>query len=118
MSDYKSLPAWKRGMALAHTVYAAAEEAGLKELDAGRRLRKAAVSVPSLIGEAYLDASGRQAEEALFLAEGRIAEVERLVRDEPALRAIAEADRVELLAAIALLREDLDELRMARATRN
>src|SRR5512143_2094550 len=98
MSDYKSLPAWKRGMALAHTVYAAAEVAGVSASDAGRRLRKAAVSVPSLIGEAYLDAGGRDAEEALFLAQGRIAEVERLLASEADLSAIPENERLALLA--------------------
>jgi four helix bundle protein len=117
MSDFKSLPAWKRGMALAHTVYAAAEVAGLSGSDAGKRLRKAAVSVPSLIGEAYLDASGREAEEALFLAQGRIAELERLLASDAELAAIPETDRLSLLAEIDLLKSDLEELRLARCGR-
>jgi four helix bundle protein len=118
MSDYKSLPAWKRGMALAHTVYAAAEVAGLSASDAGRRLRKAAVSVPSLIGEAYLGTAGRDAEEALFLAQARIAELERLLSDEAGLDAIPEGERLALLAEISLLKDDVEELRLARAPRN
>jgi four helix bundle protein len=115
MSDYKSLPAWKRGMTLAHTVYAAAEVAGLSASEAGKRLRKAAVSVPSLIGEAYLDAGGRDAEEALFLARGRIAELERLLANERELDAIPESERLALLAEIDLLKEDVEELRLARS---
>lgn len=117
MSDYKSLPAWKRGMALAHGVYAAAEVAGLSSSEAGKRLRKAAVSVPSLIGEAYLDAGGRDAGEALFLAQGRIAEVERLLASERELGAIPESERLALLAEIDLLKEDVEELRLARSGR-
>jgi len=117
MSDFKNLPAWKRGMAVAHTVYAAAEVAGLSGSEAGRRLRKAAVSVPSLIGEAYLDPGGREAEEALFLAQGRIAELERLLASEAELAAIPESERLALLAEIDLLKEDLEELRAAQAGR-
>lgn len=117
MSDYKSLPAWKRGMGLAHTVYATAAIAGLSDSEPGRRLRKAAVSVPSLIGEAYLDGGSRDAEESLFLARGRLAEVERLLADEPGLSAIPETDRLSLLAEIELLREDLDELRLVKCAR-
>jgi len=104
-------------MGLAHTVYATAAQAGLSDCDAGKRLRKAAVSVPSLIGEAYLDPGGREAEEALFLALGRLAEVERLLADEPALLEIPETDRLSLLAEIALLKEDLDELRLVKTAR-
>src|SRR5262245_26956509 len=102
MGGYKSLPAWKRGMGLAHAVYAAAEEAGLRESEAGRRLKKAAVSVPSLIGEAYLE-SGRS--EALFLATGRLAELERLLQEDASLRSLPEADRLNLLAEVDLLRQ-------------
>jgi len=117
MSDYKSLPAWKRGMTLAHTVYAAAEVAGLSASEAGRRLRKAAVSVPSLIGEAYLDAGTRNADEALFLAQARIAELERMLENEVELGAIPEPERFALLAEIDLLKDDVEELRLAKSGR-
>ena len=117
MSDYKNLPAWKRGMSLAHAVYATAEVAGLSASEAGRRLRKAAVSVPSLIGEAYLDGGTRDAEEALFLAQARIAEVERLLCDEVELASIAESERLPLLAEISLLKEEVEDLRVARVCR-
>src|SRR5262245_34821501 len=117
MGDYKSLPAWKRGMTLAHSIYALAEGSGVKKTDEGLRLRKAAVSVPSLIGEAYLEL-GRDPEEALFTAEARLAEVELLLRDEPFISSLTEGDRVSLLAEIELLREDIGDLRLARMTRN
>jgi four helix bundle protein len=107
VSDYKNLPLWKRGMSLAHAVYATVEEAGLKESEAGRRLRKAAVSVPSLVGEAFLDLSGREVDEALTLAYSKLAEVARLLTDEPALLPIPQPDRTALLADVQALRLEL-----------
>ena len=53
MADYRSLPAWARAMSLAHAVYAAAEAAGIRETETGRRLRKTVVAVPSLVAEAW-----------------------------------------------------------------
>src|SRR5450755_2851712 len=98
LSDYKNLPTWKRGMSFAHTVYAAVEAAGAKGTDAGTRLRKAAVSVPSLVGEAFLELSGTDVIEALSLAERKLAEVATLLTSEPALVQIPDADRESLLA--------------------
>jgi four helix bundle protein len=118
MGDYKSLPAWKRGMALAHAVYAAAEGAGVSASESGRRLRKAAVSVPSLIGEAYLESGGRDAEESLFLASGRIAELERLLSEDGELAAIPEPERLSIASEIALLKQEIQELGLERAPRN
>ena len=86
MSGYKNLPTWKRGMSFAHTVYAAVEAAGAKGTEAGTRLRKAAVSVPSLVGEAFLDLPGSDVEEALGLAETKLAEVASLLTSEPVPR--------------------------------
>src|SRR5512141_2883925 len=112
---YKNLPLWKKGMSLAHTVYAAVEAAGAKGTDAGTRLRKAAVSVPSLVGEAFLDLSGSDVTEALGLAEMKLAEVARLLTSEPALGGIPEADRESLLADLSVLRAELIQLRAARS---
>ena len=117
MGDYKSLPAWKRGMGLAHSIYAAAEEADLKGTDAGMRLRKTAVSVPSLIGEAFMDLGHREPEETLFMAESRLSELEKLLNESGSV-AIPQTDREDFLSEIELLRQDLDELRMAKAERN
>ena len=115
MSDYKNLPLWKKGMTLAHSVYAAVEMAGVKGSDAGKRLRKAVVSVPSLVGEAFLDLSGRDADEALTLAESRLAEVARLLGEDAALASIGEAERAGILSDINELQADLAGVRAARS---
>jgi four helix bundle protein len=114
MSDYKNLPVWKKGMTLAHTVYAAVEMAGVKGTEAAKRLRKAAVSVPSLVGEAFLDLSGRDVDEALTLADSKLAEVARLLGEEPLLASIGEAERAGMLADIESLRADVEGLRQER----
>jgi four helix bundle protein len=115
VSDYKNLPTWKRGMSFAHTVYAAVEAAGAKGTDAGTRLRKAAVSVPSLVGEAFLDLSGGDVTEALGLAEAKLAEVASILTSEPALESLPEADRESLLADLSALRAELAQLRAERS---
>lgn len=112
--DYKNLPLWKRGMTLAHTVYAAVEASGAKGTDAGTRLRKAAVSVPSLVGEAFLDLSGQGVGEALSLAESKLDEVRRLLTSEPALRSIPSGDLESLLGDLESLKAELVQLRAAR----
>ncbi|MEO6326047.1 MAG: hypothetical protein ABIT01_19080 [Thermoanaerobaculia bacterium] len=114
MTDYKSLPAWKRGMTLAHAVYAAADEAGLSQTDVGRRLRKTSVQIPSLIGEAFLDAGGREAGEALFLAAARLGELERLLADAASVAAIPRDEREGLVADIATLQAELETLRVPK----
>jgi four helix bundle protein len=114
VSDYKNLPTWKRGMSFAHTVYAAVEASGAKGTEAGTRLRKAAVSVPSLVGEAFLELSGTDVTEALALAEKKLAEVATLLTSEPALQ-IPDADREGLLADLDALRAELAQLRADRS---
>jgi four helix bundle protein len=111
--EYKNLPLWKRGMTLAHTVYAAVEAAGAKGTEAGTRLRKAAVSVPSLVGEAFLDLSGKDVGEALCLAETKLEEVRQLLAS-PALNGIPPADLESLLGDLESLKAELAELRVTR----
>jgi four helix bundle protein len=111
--EYKNLPLWKRGMTLAHTVYAAVEAAGAKGTEAGTRLRKAAVSVPSLVGEAFLDMSGKDVGEALSLAEAKLSEVQGLLTS-PSLSGIPDADRESLLADLESLKAELVQLRATR----
>jgi four helix bundle protein len=115
VSNYKNLPTWKRGMSFAHAVYAAVEAAGAKGTEAGTRLRKAAVSVPSLVGEAFLDLPGSDVAEALGLAEKKLAEVASLLTSEPALAGIPEADRESLLTDLSALRAELAQLREERS---
>lgn len=114
MADYKNLPLWKRGMSLAHTIYAAVEAAGANGTQAGIRLRKAAVSVPSLVGEAYLDLSGKDVREALALAEAKLDEVEKLLTSEPTLAAIPSGDLEGLLGDLAALKAEIVALRADR----
>ena len=114
VADYKNLPLWKRGMTLAHTVYAAVEAAGAKGTEAGTRLRKAAVSVPSLVGEAFLDMSGKDVGEALALAEAKLDEVETILTSEPSLKAIPSADLEGLLEDLESLKAELVQLRTSR----
>jgi len=111
--DYKNLPLWKRGMTLAHTVYAAVEAAGAKGTEAGTRLRKAAVSVPSLVGEAFLDTSGKDVSEALNLAESKLDEVQMLLKS-PALNGIPSSDLESLLEDLESLKAELAQLRTTR----
>jgi four helix bundle protein len=113
-AEYKSIPLWKRGMSLAHGVYAAVEAAGVKGTEAGTRLRKAAVSVPSLVGEAYLDPTGREAGEALTLAEAKLDEVRRLLSSDPALKAIPREELDGLLGDLETLKAEITELRLTR----
>jgi four helix bundle protein len=115
VSEYKNLPTWKRGMSFAHTVYAAVEAAGAKGTDAGTRLRKAAVSVPSLVGEAFLDLSGGDVTEALGLADAKLEEVANILTREPSLESIPLADREGLLADLSALRAELAQLRATRS---
>lgn len=112
--DYKNLPLWKKGMSLAHGVYAAVEAAGAKGTEAGTRLRKAAVSVPSLVGEAYLDLSGKDVGEALSLAEAKLDEVQALLTSDPSLQSIAAADLEGLLGDLETLKAEIVELRASR----
>ncbi len=115
MSAYKSRPIWKRGMLFAHAVYAAVEAAGSKATGAGGRLRKAAVSVPSLIGEAFLDPTGR-GDDALLLASSRLSEVGRLLLEEAGLAGLAEGDRRALLAEVDALKGEIEVLRLQRGS--
>lgn len=114
MADYKNLPLWKKGMSLAHTVYAAVEAAGANGTEGGTRLRKAAVSVPSLVGEAYLDLSGKEVGEALALAETKLDEVQRLLVSDPSLKAIPTADLESLLGDLETLKAEIAALRATR----
>jgi hypothetical protein len=109
--DHGRLPAWKRGMDLAHSVCAAVADGSLARTDAGKRLRSAAVSVPSLVGDAFLDLSGPDAGLALSQAAEKLSEVARLLSLEAVGQSLGEAERSGLLTEVESLRAELLELR-------
>ncbi len=113
--DHGRGPAFRRGMDLAHTVCAAVAGGALARTDAGQRLRKAVVSVPSLVGEAFLDLTAPDAAAALAEASAKLSEVARLLMLDPVRQSLGDTDRNSLLAEIEALRSDLEELRNSRA---
>lgn len=108
--DHGRIPAWRRGIELAHTVCAAVAGGTLARTDAGQRLRSAAVSVPSLVGEAFIDLTATDAAEALSRALARLSEVARLLGLEPVREALGDQETASLLAEIEALRADLADL--------
>jgi hypothetical protein len=108
MTDYRSLPAWTKAMGLAHAVYAAAEAAGIRETDAGRRLRKTVVAVPSLVAEAWTGHEELRGE-PLDRAEDRLSELQQLLSESAS--PLPAVERLSLLEALAPLREELRMLR-------
>jgi len=109
--DHGGIPAWRRGIDLAHSVCAAVAEGPLSSSDAGRRLRRAAVSVPSLVGEAFLDLTAKPAADALAQASEKLQEVSSLLTLDPVRRSLPEGDREALLLQIEALRAELADLR-------
>jgi hypothetical protein len=114
MSDDRKLPAWKKGVDLAHTVYVTVESRGLGATEAGLKLRRTIVSVPSLLGEAYLELPGEGADRALGEAAGKLAEVAVLLSQESVRSALPESDRAGLLGEIEGLRGEIDQLMKGR----
>ena len=107
--DVRETPAWRKAIGLAHEVCAALEDAGDLPGDSGQRLRRAALAVPSLVAEAFLDTGPRDCRERLSDAAARVAELRLLLRgselrrfvpgpEADALLAEAEALGMEILA--------------------
>jgi four helix bundle protein len=113
--DHARGPAFRRGMELAHTVCAAVAEGALARTEAGQRLRKAVISVPSLVGEAFLDRTTSEAAAALAEASAKLSEVARLLALDPVRQSLGDLERNSLLAEIEALRADLEQLRSSRA---
>ena len=103
-------PAFRRGMDLAHTLCAAVAGGALARTEAGQRLRRAAVSVPSLVEEAVADLSAPDAAAALSQASARLSEVADLLALESVRNSLPESERSSLLAEIEALRADLGEI--------
>ena len=110
MSEPRKLPAWKRGIDLAHTVCVTVEALGLARTEAGQQLRRTVVSVPSLLGEAFLDSAGRRVGQALQEATMKLAEVAGLLSQDVVRKALPEADRTGLLDEIEGLGREIERL--------
>ena len=78
--DVRETPAWRKAIGLAHEVCVALEGAGDLPGDSGQRLRRAALAVPSLVADAFLDTGPRDCRERLSDAAGRVAELRQLLR--------------------------------------
>ncbi len=111
MDAHGRIPTWRRGLEFAHTVCAAVAGGPLGGTDAGRRLRSAAVSVPSLVGEAFLDQGAAEAARSLLAAAEKLAEVAGILSLDPIRQALGEPERMALLREIESLRAELDLLR-------
>jgi four helix bundle protein len=85
MMDVRETPAWRKAIGLAHEVCAALEGAGDLAGDSGHRLRRAALAVPSLVADAFLDTGAADCRERLSDAAARVAELRQLLRT-PELR--------------------------------
>ncbi len=98
-------------MEFAHTVCAAVAGGPLGGTDAGQRLRRAAVSVPSLVGEAFLDPGAAEAARSLAAAGEKLSEVAGILALEQIRQALGEPERAALLGEIDALSAELDGLR-------
>jgi len=83
--DVRETPAWRKAIGLAHEVCATLEDAADLPLDSGQRLRRAALAVPSLVADAFLDTGAGDCRERLSDAAERVAELRLLLRG-PELR--------------------------------
>ena len=110
MGEPRKVPAWKRGIDLAHTVCVTVEALGLARTEAGQQLRRTVVSVPSLLGEAFLDSAGRRVGQALQEAAMKLAEVAGLLSQDVVRTALPEADLAGLLDEIEGLQREIDRL--------
>ena len=83
--DVRETPAWRKALGLAHEVCVTLEGAGDLPGDSGQRLRRAALAVPSLVADAFLDTGAYDCRERLSDAAARVAELRQLLRT-PELR--------------------------------
>lgn len=110
MADAHPHEAWHRGRVLAHSVWAAVDAASLAATDPGKELRRAAVALPSLIGDALLGIGGETPAEVLVRARQKLQDVERLLESAALRQGLAAADRAGLLADVGALLDELDRV--------
>ena len=96
--DVRETPTWRRALGLAHEVCAALEGAGDLPGDSGPRLRRAALAVPSLVADAFLDTGASDCRQRLSDAAARVAELRYLLRT-PELRLFVPGPEADALLA-------------------
>jgi len=96
--DVRETPAWRRAIGLAHEVCAALEERTDLPGDSGLRLRRAALAVPSLVADAFLDTGAGDCRARLSDAAARVAELRQLLRT-PELRMFVPGPEADALLA-------------------
>ena len=94
--DVRETPAWRKAIGLAHEVCVALEDARDLPGDSGQRLRRAALAVPSLVADAFLDTGPRDCRERLSDAAARVAELRQMLRS-PELRLFVPAPDADAL---------------------
>lgn len=108
--DVRETPAWRKALGLAHEVCVALEGSGGLPGDSGQRLRRAALAVPSLIADAFLETGAGDCRARLAAAAGRVDEL-RLLLLSPELRLfVAGPEADELLAEAEVLAGEIQML--------
>jgi four helix bundle protein len=96
--DVRETPAWRKAIGLAHEVCATLEGAAELPGDSGQRLRRAALAVPSLVADAFLDTGPADCRERLSAAAARVAELRQLLRA-PEIRKFVPGPEADALLA-------------------
>ena len=96
--DVRETPAWRKAIGLAHEVCATLEGSAELPGDTGQRLRRAALAVPSLVADAFLDTDPADCRERLSAAAARVTELRQLLRA-PEIRKFVPGPEADALLA-------------------
>ena len=108
--DVRETPAWRKAIGLAHEVCAALEGRTGPREDSSQRLRRAALAVPSLVADAFLDTDSGDCRERLSDAASRIAELRLLLRAPEVLAYVPGPEADALLAEAEALAAEIRAL--------
>jgi four helix bundle protein len=93
--DVRETPTWRKALGLAHEVCAALEGTE-RPGDPGQRLRRAALAIPSLVADAFLNTDAGDCRERLSAASSRVAELRQLLLA-PELRKVVASPEADAL---------------------
>lgn len=108
--DVRETPAWRKALGLAHEVCVALEGSGGLPGDSGQRLRRAALAVPSLIADAFLETGAGDCRERLAAAASRVAELRLLLLSSELRLFVPGPEADELLAEAEVLAGEIQML--------